>query len=129
MIGSPTAGNNRSLNSTNDVKGLYMLKLAYLVGSSGHGGAMVSTFARNAGDPCFESRSWYDRFLYVNIHLFIYIYIYIYLYIYIYIYIYYFSIIYNIYIYIYIPHKFYRNSNYTFWHVLLCSFLIYTIYI
>ena len=37
---------------------------------------MVSTSARNAGDPWFESRSWYDRFLYVNIHLFIYIYIY-----------------------------------------------------
>ena len=32
---------------------------------------MVSTSARNAGDPWFESRSWYDRFLYVNIHLFI----------------------------------------------------------
>ena len=43
------------------------------------GGAMVSTSARNAGDPWFESRSWYDRFLYVNIHLFIYIYIYIYI--------------------------------------------------
>ena len=40
---------------------------------------MVSTSARNAGDPWFESRSWYDRFLYVNIHLFIYIYIYIYI--------------------------------------------------
>ena len=52
---------------------------------------MVSTSARNAGDPWFESRSWYDRFLYVNIHLFIlmpvscnssnllYIYIYIFL--------------------------------------------------
>ena len=52
-----------------------MLKLAYKVGS--RGGAMVSTSARNAGDPWFESRSWYDRFLYVNIHLFIYIYIYI----------------------------------------------------
>ena len=71
-----------------------MLKLAYKVGS--RGGAMVSTSARNAGDPWFESRSWYDRFLYVNIHLFIlmpvscnssnllYIYIYnIYIYIYI----------------------------------------------
>ena len=46
-----------------------MLKLAYKVGS--RGGAMVSTSARNAGDPWFESRSWYDRFLYVNIHLFI----------------------------------------------------------
>ena len=46
-----------------------MLKLAYKVGS--RGGAMVSTPARNAGDPWFESRSWYDRFLYVNIHLFI----------------------------------------------------------
>ena len=69
MIGSPTAGNNRSLNSTNDVKGF----LAYKVGS--RGGAMVSTSARNAGDPWFESRSWYYRFLYVNIHLFIYIYI------------------------------------------------------
>ena len=44
-----------------------MLKLAYKVWS--HGGAMVSTSAR--GDPWFESRSWYDRFLYVNIHLFI----------------------------------------------------------
>ena len=54
-----------------------MLKLAYKVGS--RGGAMVSTSARNAGDPWFESRSWYDRFLYVNIHLFIYIYIYIYI--------------------------------------------------
>ena len=32
---------------------------------------MVNTSARNAGDPWFESRSWYDRFLYVNIHLFI----------------------------------------------------------
>ena len=32
---------------------------------------MVSTSARIAGDPWFESRSWYDRFLYVNIHLFI----------------------------------------------------------
>ena len=32
---------------------------------------MVSMSARNAGDPWFESRSWYDRFLYVNIHLFI----------------------------------------------------------
>ena len=32
---------------------------------------MVSTSARNAGDLLFESRSWYDRFLYVNIHLFI----------------------------------------------------------
>ena len=42
MIGSPTAGNNRLLNSTNDVKGLWMLKLAYKVGS--HGGAMVSIF-------------------------------------------------------------------------------------
>ena len=52
-----------------------MLKLAYKVGS--RGGVMVSTSARNAGDPWFESRSWYDRFLYVNIHLFIYIYIYI----------------------------------------------------
>ena len=47
-----------------------MLKLAYKVG--GRGGAMVSTSARKAGDPRFESRSWYDRFLYVNIHLFIY---------------------------------------------------------
>ena len=69
-----------------------MLKLAYKVGS--RGGAMVSTSARKAGDPWFESRSWYDRFLYVNIHLFIlmpvscnssnllkYIYIYIYIYI------------------------------------------------
>ena len=46
-----------------------MLKLAYKVGS--RGGAMVSTSARNAGDPWFESRSWYDRFLYVNIRLFI----------------------------------------------------------
>ena len=46
-----------------------MLKLAYKVGS--RGGAMVSPSARNAGDPWFESRSWYDRFLYVNIHLFI----------------------------------------------------------
>ena len=46
-----------------------MLKLAYKVGS--RGGAMVSMSARNAGDPWFESRSWYDRFLYVNIHLFI----------------------------------------------------------
>ena len=54
-----------------------MLKLAYKVGS--RGGAMVSTSARNAGDPWFESRSWYDRFLYVNIYLFIYIYIYIYI--------------------------------------------------
>ena len=67
-----------------------MLKLAYKVGS--RGGAMVSTSARKAGDPWFESRSWYDRFLYVNIHLFIlmpvscnssnllkYIYIYIYI--------------------------------------------------
>ena len=60
-----------------------MLKLAYKVGS--RGGAMVSTSARKAGDPWFESRSWYDRFLYVNIHLFIYIYIYIsHIYIYIY---------------------------------------------
>ena len=65
------------LYSTNDVKGLWMLKLAYKVGS--RGGAMVSTSARNAGDPWFESRSWYDRFLYVNIHLFIYKYIYIYI--------------------------------------------------
>ena len=54
---------------------------------------MVSTSARNAGDLWFESRSWYDRFLYVNIHLLIlmpvsyntpnllkiYIYIYIYM--------------------------------------------------
>ena len=32
---------------------------------------MVSMSARNAGDSCLESRSWYDRFLYVNIHLFI----------------------------------------------------------
>ena len=47
----------------------YMLKLAFKVGS--RGGAMVSTSARNAGDPWFESRSWYDRFLYVNIYLFI----------------------------------------------------------
>ena len=46
-----------------------MLKLAYKIGS--RGGAMVSTSARNAGDPRFESRSWYDLFLYVNIHLFI----------------------------------------------------------
>ena len=46
-----------------------MLKLAYKVGS--RGGAMVSTSARNAGDPWFEFRSFYDRFLYVNIHLFI----------------------------------------------------------
>ena len=46
-----------------------MLKLAYKVGS--RGGAMVSMSARKAGDPWFESRSWYDRFLYVNIHLFI----------------------------------------------------------
>ena len=46
-----------------------MLKLAYKVGS--RGGAIVRTSARNAGDPWFESRSWYDRFLYVNIHLFI----------------------------------------------------------
>ena len=46
-----------------------MLKLVYKVGS--RGGAMVSTSARNAGDPWVESRSWYDRFLYVNIHLFI----------------------------------------------------------
>ena len=50
----------------------HMLKLAYKIWS--RGGAMVSTSARNAGDPWFESRSWYDRFLYVNIviiHLFI----------------------------------------------------------
>ena len=53
-----------------------MLKLAYKVGS--RGGTMVSTSARNAGDPWFESRSWYDRFLYFNIHLFIYICIYVY---------------------------------------------------
>ena len=46
-----------------------MLKLAYEVGS--HGGAKVSTSARNAGDPWFESRLWYDRFLYVNIYLLI----------------------------------------------------------
>ena len=46
-----------------------MLKLAYKVGS--RGGAMVSTSARHAGDPLFASRSWYDRCLYVNIHLFI----------------------------------------------------------
>ena len=49
-----------------------MLKLAYKIGS--RGGALVSTSVRNAGDPWFESRSWYDRFLYVNIviiHLFI----------------------------------------------------------
>ena len=46
-----------------------MLKLAYKVGS--RGGAMVSTSARKAGDPWFESRSWYDRFLFVNIYLFI----------------------------------------------------------
>ena len=52
-----------------------MLKLAYKVGS--RGGAMVSTSVRNAGDPWFESRSWYDPFLYVNIHLFIYIFVYI----------------------------------------------------
>ena len=52
-----------------DVQKSVMLKLAYKVGS--RGGAMVSTSARNAGDPWFESRSWYDRFLYVNIHLFI----------------------------------------------------------
>ena len=63
------AGNNKSINSTNDVKGLYMLEFAYKVGS--RGGAMVRTPARSAGDPWFESRSWYDRFLYVNIHLFI----------------------------------------------------------
>ena len=37
------------------------------------GGAMVSMSAWNTGDPWFESRSLYDRFLYVNIHLFIYI--------------------------------------------------------
>ena len=43
-----------------------MLKSAYKVGC--RGGAMVSTSAWNAGDPRFESRSWYDRFLYVNIH-------------------------------------------------------------
>ena len=55
-----------------------MLKLAYKVGS--RGGAMVSTSARKAGDPWFESRSWYDRFLYVNIHLFISTYTLIYLY-------------------------------------------------
>ena len=54
-----------------------MLKLAYKVES--RGGAMVSTSALNAGDPWFESRTWYGRFLYVNILLFIlYIYIYIY---------------------------------------------------
>ena len=46
-----------------------MLNLAYKVGS--RGGAMVSTSARNAGDPWFESRSWYDRFLYINTYLFI----------------------------------------------------------
>ena len=28
----------------------------------------VSTSARNAGDPWFESRSWYDQFLYVYIN-------------------------------------------------------------
>ena len=32
---------------------------------------MVSPSIPNARDPWFESRSWYDRFLYVNIHLFI----------------------------------------------------------
>ena len=62
-------GSNRSLNCANDVKGLQMLKLAYKVGS--RGSAMVSTSAQNVRDPWFESRSWYDRFLYVNIHLFI----------------------------------------------------------
>ena len=46
-----------------------MLKLGYKVGS--RGAAMVSMSARNADDPWFESRLWYDRFLYVNIHLFI----------------------------------------------------------
>ena len=30
---------------------------------------MVSTSAWNTDDPWFESRSWYDRFLFVNIHL------------------------------------------------------------
>ena len=33
--------------------------------------AIGGTSARNAVDPWFKSRSWYDRFLYVNIHLFI----------------------------------------------------------
>ena len=46
-----------------------MLKLVYKVRSCGV--AMVCTSARNAGDPWFESGSWYDQFLYVNTHLFI----------------------------------------------------------
>ena len=41
------------------------------MGNNNCGGAMVSTSAWNAGDPWFESRSWYDRFFYFNIHLFI----------------------------------------------------------
>ena len=49
-----------------------MLKLAYKVGS--RGGAMVSTSARNAGDPWFESRSCYDRFC-KSIFICLYIYI------------------------------------------------------
>ena len=36
---------------------------------------MVSTSARNAGDPWFESRSWCDRFLYANLFVYITIYI------------------------------------------------------
>ena len=46
---------------------------------------MVSTSARNAGGPWFDSRSRHDRFLYANsVCLYIYIYIkYIVLYIYI----------------------------------------------
>ena len=32
---------------------------------------IIYIYIYNAGDPWFESRSWYDRFLYVNIHLFI----------------------------------------------------------
>ena len=41
---------------------------------------MVSTSARNAGGPWFDSRSRSDRFLYANsVCLYIYIYIYIYI--------------------------------------------------
>ena len=41
---------------------------------------MVSTSARNAGDPWFDSRSRHDRLLYANsVCLYIYIYIYIYI--------------------------------------------------
>ena len=49
-------------------------------------GVVVSTSARQAGGPWFDSRSRRDRFLNANLCLYIYIYIYVYIYIYIYIY-------------------------------------------